>query len=792
MKKILIILLAALFFTACQHKQYQLGYSNDNEIWGLASPFIVEPGNNEVLLAEYFNDISKIDSITSDFADIQLKKDGKSILIHPITNAPDIYAVTCWIKGIPYSFPAKKSVKEKYLFSFDPKDVVYQNVQIKGSFNGWNPSAGDIDFTNGKWEKMLILNPGKYPYRLLLDGKEVLDPNNPDSVDNNLGGFNSVFTVGNPDAILTPVLYTKKIFNNKFSLGFKNEIAGITGFWENFELPEKFIYQSNSDIVISIPEEANTRQRSFIRIWAWNNDGISNEILIPLEYGKVITKTSLLNRHDHHTSILYNVFVDRFHNANAANDEPVNDPEILPKANHQGGDIEGITQKVEEGYFDELGINTLWISPVVQNPKGAFGLWKEPRSKFSGYHGYWPVSFTKIDYRFGTSDDFKKLVETAHDKNMNVLLDFVANHVHQEHPVYQAHNDWATNLYLPDGSLNTEKWDEYRLTTWFDVFLPTLDLENPQITNMLSDSALFWIREYNLDGFRHDATKHIPLIFWQTLTRKLKDQVMIPQDRDLYQIGETYGNAELIGSYVSSGKLDAQFDFNVYDAAVAVFAGNESFGRLNSTLQESFKIYGEHNLMGYITGNQDRARFISYAGGEIAFDEDAKLAGWTRDIGVGDPVAYNKLKMLTAFIMTIPGVPVIYFGDEIGDPGGNDPDNRRVLRFNNLKEEEQDVKNNVSKLTTLRKSHMALVYGDLEPLLVDESVYAYARSYFDDVVITVFNNSDESKLITVPLNGSGFENYTFMSNFGGLLDQEDNGILNITLEANSFDIITNK
>ena len=704
MRKLLAFIIILLAFTSCQHKQHELGYSDQNEIWELASPVIVAPDSGPVLLSEYFNDISKIDSLTSPYADIMLLKDGENILIKPEKNAPEIFALAGWIDGTPYSIPVKLSKKETYLFSYDPMGVDYQNVELIGSFNGWNPKAGVLDFKNGRWVRKLLLNPGIYPYKLMLDGKEVTDPNNPDSVDNNIGGYNSIFQVGNPKANQAPELFPKEIFRKKFSLDYKNEIEGLIGFWENFKLPKKFLYKSNDDIVVSIPKEANEIEHSFLRLWAWNKDGVSNEILIPLEFGKVIENTEQLTRHDHHAAIIYNVFVDRFYNADSSNDEPVDDPEILPPANYKGGDIKGIIQKIEDGYFDELGINTIWVSPLIQNPKGAYGLWTEPRSKFSGYHGYWPVSFTKIDYRFGTEEDLHKLVDIAHKKNMNILLDFVANHVHEKHPVYQANKDWATNLYLPDGSLNTQLWDEQRLTTWFDTFLPTLNLGNPEITEMLSDSAVYWIRKYKLDGFRHDATKHIPLIFWQTLTRKLKDQVMIPENRDLYQIGETYGNPELIGSYVSSGKLNAQFDFNVYDDAIAVFAkDNESFKRLNNSLETSLKTYGEHNLMGYITGNQDRARFISYAGGELSFDEDAKLAGWARNIGVGDPVSYNKLKMLKAFIMTIPGIPVIYFGDEIGDPGGNDPDNRRVLRFENLKDEEVDVKNNVSKLTNIRK-----------------------------------------------------------------------------------------
>ncbi|HNV53380.1 MAG TPA: alpha-amylase family glycosyl hydrolase, partial [Tenuifilaceae bacterium] len=371
----------------------------------------------------------------------------------------------------------------------------------------------------------------------------------------------------------------------------------------------------------------------------------------------------------------------------------------------------------------------IWLSPITQNPLGAWGLYPEPRTKFSGYHGYWPISSSKVDFRFGTSDELKELIAEAHSRNMNVILDYVANHVHKEHPLYIEHPDWATSLYLPDGSLNTERWDEYRLTTWFDVFLPTLDLERPEVYEPMTDSALYWLTEFGLDGFRHDATKHIHENFWRRLTQKVKQNV---PDRSVYQIGETYGSKELIASYIGSGMLDSQFDFNIYDASVAAFARPDiAFTQLNNSLHETFDYYGWNNLMGYISGNQDRARFISYAGGAVRFDEDAKKAGWTREIGVGDLVAYNKLCMLNAFNMTIPGVPTIYYGDEFGSPGGNDPDNRKMMKFDGFNSKEQFTLETVKRLVNIRRENMALNYGNFNVLMADKDIYAYVRTYLN-------------------------------------------------------------
>ena len=142
----------------------------------------------------------------------------------------------------------------------------------------------------------------------------------------------------------------------------------------------------------------------------------------------------------------------------------------------------------------------------------------------------------------------RELITEAHARGMNVILDYVAHHVHQEHPLYKAHPEWTTPLYLPDGTMNTEKWDEHRLTTWFDTFLPTWKFADHNVVDALTDTAMHWVESYDLDGFRHDATKHVEIDFWQTLTQKIEHYRADHPERKIYQIGETYGNPELISS----------------------------------------------------------------------------------------------------------------------------------------------------------------------------------------------------------------------------------------------------
>ena len=134
------------------------------------------------------------------------------------------------------------------------------------------------------------------------------------------------------------------------------------------------------------------------------------------------------------------------------------------------------------------------------------------------------------------------MITTAHEKQYNVILDFVAHHIHTDHPLYKQHPEWVTPLYLPDGSMNTERWDDHRLTTWFDTFLPTFDFARPEVIQALSDTALFWVKKYPIDGFRHDATKHIHTEFWRELTFKIKQERKKLDNLNLNVIRKTGSN----------------------------------------------------------------------------------------------------------------------------------------------------------------------------------------------------------------------------------------------------------
>jgi cyclomaltodextrinase / maltogenic alpha-amylase / neopullulanase len=333
----------------------------------------------------------------------------------------------------------------------------------------------------------------------------------------------------------------------------------------------------------------------------------------------------------------------------------------------------------------------------------------------------------------------------------------------------KAHPEWKTELYLKDSVLNVRLWDTHRIGTWFDTFMPSLDYSKAEVVEFQSDSALYWVKHFGLDGFRQDATKHVPTEFWRRLTQKLKMQYMLPENKELYQIGETFGSRELIGSYVGSGLLSGQFDFNYYWTLKGVFSGGEkSLVRLPESMAASETAYGSHSLMGNITGNHDMPRFIAYAGEAISNNEDPKEAGWNREVKIKNKDGYKRLQMLQAWLLMGPGIPVIYYGDEIGMVGAGDPDNRRDMIFSRLSPEEAETKAIVSKLAHIRKNSMAVLYGSTE-VFVQGNLVAMKRQYVSQPVWLVVNLGKTPGKFQFP-STKDMQSATFSFGKGALLD----------------------
>lgn len=714
-------------------------------------PVNLETDTTVIYLADYFEKPTMVTGVEAP-PRMQARLDPlkQQVTIVPGQDIPPLSVLTFHTGEQEWSLVLRRSKKEEVSFIFNPGGVAYLDVSLAGDMNSWNPDATPLEYHNGQWQTRLWLNPGRYQYQIVADTSWMLDPNNPVQVPNGIGGINSLLVVGDTSFAGRPYFYLDKTEDNKIVIGSENRNAldPVFVLINNHLIP----FSEGTSLSFVMPEEMAGQPEGSIRVFGYNEVNEGNDMMIPVSFGKVVEDAALINRHDFHKAIVYFLLVDRFYNGDKTNDAPVDDPRVDPKANYMGGDLAGVQMKLRDGYFTNMGFNTLWLSPVMQNPHVAYQEYPEPHRWFSGYHGYWPISLSQVDDRFGTNTQYKALIDSLHKENMNIVFDYIANHVHAEHPLWTEHPDWFTPLELPDGRKNLRLWDEQRLSTWFEPYMPSLDHSQPQVAEASADSAMWWLRNYDIDGFRHDATKHIETEFWRLLTEKIHQESLRPGGYPVYQIGETFGSRELIGSYLGSGLLNAQFDFNLFFDARNILAEDEgSFRDLSLSLHLSFDYYGYHHLMGNITGNHDLARFISYAGGALSLSEDDKAAGWERAIEVQDPRGYKKLELLHVFNMTIPGIPIVYYGDEIGMPGAGDPDNRRMMRFEGLTQPEQHVKLTVRQLAKMRASHMALLYGDFHELYVDDQVWVYARTYLDDQVIVCLNKGYNAATVDLEL-----------------------------------------
>ncbi|MBA4406772.1 hypothetical protein C0389_05805 [bacterium] len=660
-----------------------------------------------------------------------------------------------------YSVPVRSRVQQKYKFTYKPEKK-YGKLTLFGSFNGWDRGNLPMKDENGDgvFETEVPLEPGRYEYKFWGDGTEIVDPNNPDKKPNGFGDFNSLFNVDVPNLGRFFLYVGDKKINpaqSEFSFVYENEKDGsgitndnIVALLNNTRVASKNI-TINKDRINFIFSRQKLKGKNLLRVAVSKNGRATNIQSVNLIDGSPADNKSF-NWND---GIIYSLMIDRFNDGDKSINKPIKNDSLLAQANYLGGDFQGIINKLNEGYFDSLGVNTIWISPVNDNPDIAYKESPAPHRWYSGYHGYWPISSTDVEDQFGTMKKLKEIISLAHKHKIKVLLDFVANHVNELHPLFKQHPEWFGKVNLPDGRMNLRLWDEYRLTTWFEPYLPKFNfVGSKDVVEFMSSNAVWWLKETGADGFRQDAVKHMPNEFWRTLTQKIKKEIEVPMNISVYQIGETFGSYELISSYVNNGQLSAQFNFNLYDTALPIFLDKKmSFKSLDAEMKKSFLVYGENNVMGNIMDSHDKNRFMAFADDDLGLSQWSAIEeGWNNPPKVDNPANYNKAKLYYAYMNTIPGLPVIYYGSEFGMTGASDPDNRRMMRFGNeLSVYEKQMLSDVRSIVNIRKNHSALRHGDFLTLAADENIYAYIRSDMNERVLVVLNKNEAAQNIELEL-----------------------------------------
>ncbi len=764
MKKILVaafLIVSVILFNFCMQEKQAT-----DEVKDIIKTVNLTAGVSDTLLISdmFYSDNYNLTFSKNSVIRIKYLEQKKLLILDADKNYSGITTIDFSTGKHKYAFPVRVKKIATHTFTYKP-DKEYKNIYLFGEFNNWNRQ--NLKFTdedsNGVYEVKVPIQPGIYQYKIFADSNEIVDPTNPKQVPNGMGGINSVIKIANLDTTKEFLHIGKENYKKgKVSVSFYYEttnssktlnLNNIIILLNNFKVENNHIHINNSKITVELKSE-NLIGRNLLRAAVSADGKYSNIQNIVFVDGKSVSNKDKFSWND---GIIYSLMIDRFNNGDKTNDKPIVQDSLFKKANYMGGDFQGVLNKLNDGYFDSLGVNIIWISPVYDNPDSAYRESPEPHRWFTGYHGYWPISPTRVEEHFGTMKKLKKLVSIAHKHNIKILLDFVSHHVFKTHPYVSEHPDWFGELRLPDGTLNLRRWDDHRLTTWFEPYLPSFNfIKSKTARDSISENAIWWLKTTGADGFRHDAVKHVPNIFWRELTLKLRRRIEIPQNVKVYQIGETFGDYNLVSSYVNNGQLNSQFNFNLYNIAQAAFIEkNYSFENLNNEIEKSLNIYGSLNLMGNIMDSHDKNRFMAYADGDLDLSQWSAIEeGWNNPPKVDHPSSYKKAKLYLAYMNSIPGVPVIYYGSEFGMTGDSDPDNRRMMRFGNqLNKYEKSMLADVSKIIHLRKKHTALRYGDYYNLIADKNFFVYLRSDLNERILVVLNKNKRTKNIIISLPG---------------------------------------
>lgn len=470
------------------------------------------------------------------------------------------------------------------------------------------------------------------------------------------------------------------------------------------------------------------------------------------------------------SGLMYFAFTDRFNNARPENDGPVAD--VDPIANYLGGDFAGITQKLEEGYFDALGVRTLWISPVDQNPEGRF-IGTGGRY-YTGYHGYWPSKPRETQHRFGSLEELRALTNAAHKRGIRVIADLVLNHVHQEHPYWTTHGQdgwFNTSASCVCGTQDCD-WEAQRLICKFTDYLPDFNWRSTDFVDQFAADTLWWLEEADFDGFRLDAVKHMEQVAGRTIRGKLKE-ITAMTGTEFYLVGETFVGADgrsQIARYISPRELDGQFDFPLYWPVREAFADGQGLQRVDDAVRANEVFYAPGTLNSPFLGNHDVARFISQAAGQLHGEGGDPFGPHRPSSVVTDPTAFDKMKYGFAFVLTQPGVPLVYYGDEVGLPGAGDPDNRRFMRFGGtLMPLERELLDFVQKLGQARLAHEALQTGARRTLRVENDLYVFQRDLPDGrgALVAINRGAVERSLVVELMGGLAASSGTYVDIFSG-------------------------
>lgn len=445
-------------------------------------------------------------------------------------------------------------------------------------------------------------------------------------------------------------------------------------------------------------------------------------------------------------SSIYFMVTDRFFNGDTNNDDPNgNNYDKTAPYTYHGGDFAGITKKIP--YLKELGINTIWITPIVEQTDYDQKLGTLDYKQYS-YHGYWAKNFTEIDPHLGTIDDFKTLIDTAHDNGIKIMVDVVLNHSGYGMNNAQAGSEGVNNY--PTDEDRSVFEGMFREKDGGDIYtnassgLPDFRTEDPEVRAQLIEWQSSWLSKVRtekgntIDYYRVDTVKHVENTTWKAFKTALAEI-----DPDFKMIGEFYGtdyNSD--GEQLECGQMDSVLDFG-YKTYAKNFV-NGSIEEVSKILDERADKLSNTYLLGQFLSSHDEDGFITALDGDVTdeiTDEDRALALVGASLQITDK-----------------GTPVIYYGEEVGLSGANNFEagepNRYDMDFTLATNDEVGSKffNHYSTLLKIRSKYSKVfAKGDRTTLVANnEGGYtAFSRSYNGTNVVTMLNIKDKEQYVQV-------------------------------------------
>lgn len=425
-------------------------------------------------------------------------------------------------------------------------------------------------------------------------------------------------------------------------------------------------------------------------------------------------------------AVVYFMMTDRFFDGNESNntasgaDTYGDNPGL-----YHGGDFAGVTTKLD--YLQNLGVNTIWITPIVENIKGVAvtdeGSKDVPYN--AAYHGYWASDFTKLNPTLGTTEEFETMISEAHKRGMRIMVDIVVNHA-----------GYGTESTFAD-MLRDKSVSEGDIKSW-QSGLPDFATENADVRAKLVEWQTAWMKDYGVDYFRVDTVKHVDSTTWAALKNSTTEV-----NPAFKMIGEYYGAGYASnGSTLGSGQMDADLDFDFNDQATSFVSGNISsvekfLSARNSALNNT-----------YMTG-----QFLS------SHDEEGFKAALMNGKKYTEDEATSAALVAATLQLTAKGIPVIYYGEEVGLSGLNNypyQTNRYDMDFS-LATEDNVTYQHYKNLLSIRNAYTDVFTRGSRNVVAssdEESYDVVSRSYGGTTLYVGMNIKDAAKEVKVPVNAN--------------------------------------